>query len=165
MSPILNGSRVPAVPLARLENNGIRTVSAGKLFAYGQAVVMGIPGAFTPVCTQRHIPEFMQSAERLTAAGYSHLVCIVPNDPFVLNAWARRVDPQSKIEFYSDGNLEFSRALGLLEQVSHLYLGWRSSRYLMVTSDGVIQRLRVEKDAVDYHCTRPQDLFCPDPAD
>jgi peroxiredoxin len=128
MSPILNGSRVPAVLLARLENNTIRTISTEKLFAYGQAVVMGIPGAFTPICTQRHIPEFVQNAERLTAAGYSHLVCIAPNDPFVLDAWARRVDPLSKIEFYSDGNLEFARSLGLLEQVSHLYLGWRSSR-------------------------------------
>jgi peroxiredoxin len=158
MSPILNGSRLPAVLLARLENNTIRAVSTEKLFAYGQAVVMGIPGAFTPVCTQRHIPEFVQNAERLTAAGYSHLVCIAPNDPFVLDAWARRVDPLSKIEFYSDGNLEFARSLGLLEQVSHLYLGWRSSRYLMVTSDGMIQRLRVEKDPVEYHCTRPQDI-------
>jgi 2-Cys peroxiredoxin 5 len=164
MSPILNGSRLPAVLLARLENNTIRTVSSEKLFAYGQAVVMGIPGAFTPVCTQRHIPEFVQNADRLTAAGYSHLVCIAPNDPFVLHTWARQVDPLSKIEFYSDGNLEFARSLGLLEQVSHLYLGWRSSRYLMVTSDGMIQRLRVEKDPVEYHCTRPQDIPCPMPA-
>jgi peroxiredoxin len=60
---------------------------------------------------------------------------------------------------------EFSRALGLLEQVSHLYLGWRSSRYLMVTSEGVIQRLRVEKDATDYRCTRPQQFFGADTAE
>jgi peroxiredoxin len=161
MNPILNGSRVPGVPLGRLEDNVLRTVSTERLFAYGNAVVMGIPGAFTPVCTQRHIPEFVQSAERLTAAGYSHLVCIAPNDPFVLDAWARQVDPLSKIEFYSDGNLEFTRSLGLLEQVAHLYLGWRSSRYLMVTADGVIQRLRVEKDPVEYQCTRPQDILYP----
>lgn len=164
MNPILNGSRLPGVPLARLEGKFIRTVSTERLFAYGQAVVMGIPGAFTPVCTRRHIPEFVQSADRLTAAGYSHLVCIAPNDPFVLDAWARQVDPMSKIEFYSDGNLEFTRALGLLEQVSHLHLGWRSCRYLMVTADGIIQRLRVEKDVLDYHCTRPGDLLCPDTA-
>jgi peroxiredoxin len=161
VNPILNGSRVPAVTLARLENGAVRAVPTAQLFAYGRAVVMGIPSAFTPVCTQRHIPEFVQSAEKLTAAGYSHLVCIAPNDPFVLDAWARQVDPLSKVEFYSDGNLEFSRALGLLEQVSHLFLGWRSTRYLMVLSDGVIQRLRVEKDPVDYQCTRPQDLLCP----
>src|SRR5579872_6727245 len=148
MSPILNGSRVPAVVLGRLDGNAVRSVSTARLIAYGRAVIMGIPGAFTPVCTQRHIPEFAQSAEKLTAAGYSHLICIAPNDPFVLDAWARQVDPSSRIDFYSDGNLEFTRALSLLEQVSHLYLGWRSSRYLMVTSDGVIQRLRVEKDVL-----------------
>jgi peroxiredoxin len=165
MRPILNGSRVPAVPLARLENGTLQAMPADRLFAYGRAVVMGIPGAFTPVCTQRHIPEFAQSAEKLTAAGYSHLICIAPNDPFVLDAWARQVDPSSRIDFYSDGNLEFTRALGLLEQVSHLYLGWRSSRYLMVTSDGVIQRLRVEKDVLDYNCARPQLLFASDLAD
>ena len=128
MSPILNGSRVPGVLLGRLENDVVRTTSSEQLFAYGRAVIMGIPGAFTPVCTQRHVPEFVQSAEKLTAAGYSHLVCIAPNDPFVLDAWARQVDPLSKIEFYSDGNLEFTRSLGLLELVSRLYLGWRSSR-------------------------------------
>jgi 2-Cys peroxiredoxin 5 len=165
MRPILNGSRVPAVMLGRLENNAIRTVSTAELFAYGQAVIMGIPGAFTPVCTQLHIPEFVQSADRLIAAGCSHLVCITPNDPYVLDAWAQRVDPKSKIEFYSDGNLKFTRALGLLEQVQHHYLGWRSSRYLMVTSDGVIQRLRVEKDATDYRCTRPRQLFGVDTAE
>lgn len=165
MRPILNGSRVPAVPLARLENGTLQTMPADRLFAYGRAVVMGIPGAFTPVCTHRHIPEFAQSAEKLTAAGYSHLICIAPNDPFVLDAWARQVDPSSRIDFYSDGNLEFTRALGLLERVSHLYLGWRSSRYLMVTSDGVIQRLRIEKDVLDYNCARPQILFASDFAD
>ena len=165
MRPILNGSRVPAVVLAHLENNAIRTVSTAELFAYGQAVIMGIPGAFTPVCTQLHIPEFVQSADRLIAAGYSHLVCIAPNDPFVLDAWAQRVDPKSKLEFYSDGNLKFTRALGLLEQVPHHYLGWRSSRYMMVTSEGVIQRLRVEKDATDYRCTRPQQFLAADAAD
>jgi 2-Cys peroxiredoxin 5 len=165
MRPILNGSRVPTVMLGQLENNAVRAISTATLFAYGQAVIMGIPGAFTPICTQLHIPEFLHCADRLTAAGYSHLVCIAANDPFVLDAWAQRVDPKSKIEFYSDGNLEFSRALGLLEQVSHLYLGWRSSRYLMVTSEGVIQRLRVEKDATDYRCTRPHQFFGPDMAE
>jgi peroxiredoxin len=153
------------VPLARLENGTLQTMPADRLLAYGRAVIMGIPGAFTPVCTQRHIPEFAQSAEKLTAAGYSHLICIAPNDPFVLDAWARQVDPTSRIDFYSDGNLELTRALGLLEQVSHLYLGWRSSRYLMVTSDGVIQRLRVEKDVLDYNCARPPLLFTSDLTD
>jgi len=165
MRPILNGSRVPAVPLARLENGALQTTPADRLIAYGRAVVMGIPGAFTPVCTQRHIPEFAQSAEKLTAAGFSHLICIAPNDPFVLEAWARQVDPASRIDFYSDGNLEFTRALGLLEQVSHLFLGWRSARYLMVTNDGVIQRLRIEKDVLDYQCARPQLLFTSDLAE
>jgi peroxiredoxin len=165
MTPILNGSRIPAVPLARLEKGVLQTVYADRLLAYGRAVVMGIPGAFTPVCTQRHIPEFTHSAERLTATGYSHLICIAPNDPFVLEAWSRQVDPSYRIDFYSDGNLEFTRALGVIELISHLYLGWRSSRYLMVVADGVIQRLRIEKDAVDYHCTQPQQLLCPDPAE
>jgi peroxiredoxin len=163
MSQILNGSRVPGALLGRLENDVIRTISTERLFAYGRAVVMGIPGAFTPVCSQRHIPEFVQSAEALTAAGYSHLVCIAPNDPFVLDAWAQQMDPHSKIDFYSDGNLEFTRALGVLEQVGHLHLGWRSSRYIMVIADGVIQRFRIEKNAVEYLCTQPRDLFHPEP--
>jgi 2-Cys peroxiredoxin 5 len=159
MQTIINGGPVPKALLGQIQRNSLRVFYADQLFAYGRAAIIGIPGAFTPICTKQHIPEFIKSAEQLTAAGFSHLVCIAPNDPFVLQAWAQQIDPQSTIEFYSDGNLEFAGALGLRHKVSQLFMGWRARRYLMVVSDGVIQRLRVEKEVGGYSCTRPSSLL------
>jgi peroxiredoxin len=159
MQPIINGGPVPKALLGQVQGTSLRVFYADQLFAYGRAAVVGIPGAFSPICTKRHLPEFIQSAEQLTAAGFSHLVCIAPNDPFVLQAWAQQIDPQSRIEFYSDGNLEFAGALGLRRNVPQLFMGWRSPRYLMVVADGVIQRLFVEKEIGSYKCTRPFELL------
>jgi 2-Cys peroxiredoxin 5 len=159
MHTIVNGSPIPKVQLCQVRGKVLRTFPADELFAYGRAAIVGISGAFTPICTKLHIPEFIGNAKQLTAAGFSHLVCIAPNDPFVLQAWAEQLDPESAIEFYSDGNLEFTTALGLRTNISNLFLGRRSHRYLMVVLDGVIQRLRVEKDVASYSCTRPSELL------
>jgi peroxiredoxin len=160
MQEIIAGSRVPDVQLASLDGDGaIRAVAAPDLFAYGRALVLGIPGAFTPICTKQHIPDFIQNADRLTAVGYSHLICIAPNDPFVLDAWSRTLDPGRKIEFLSDGNLDFIRILHLEAPNRALFMGRCSQRYLMIVEDGVILRLRVEEDMLKYSCTRAADAL------
>jgi peroxiredoxin len=160
MREIIAGSRVPNIELGFLDDHGeICSVAAPSVFAYGRALVLGIPGAFTPVCSKQHIPDFIQNADRLVAAGYSHLVCIAPNDPFVLAAWASALDPGRRIDFFSDGNLEFTRALRLETQSRALFLGRRSERYLMVVQDGIIVRLKVEEDILNYACTRPTELL------
>lgn len=160
MQEIVAGSRVPDVQLASLDgDDAVRPVAAPDLFAYGRALILGIPGAFTPICTKQHIPDFIQNADRLTAVGYSHLICIAPNDPFVLRAWSRILDPGGKIEFLSDGNLDFIRSLRLEALNRTLFMGRCSQRYLMVVEDGVIMRLRVEEDILKYSCTRAADAL------
>ena len=159
---IVVGSRVPHVKLGYLSNGDVATVNACDLFAGARSVVLGIPGAFTPVCTRQHVPDFVANADEIAASGYSQLICIAPNDPFTLETWRAQVDPQSKIRFLSDGNLDFCRALGLNEAHRDLFLGQRSKRYLLLVNDGVIQRVRVESSILTYACTRAEHVLMED---
>lgn len=150
---------VPDVQLGFLDNGEVRSVSASDLFAHGLTVVLGIPGAFTPVCTNKHIPDFLSQADAFDMQGCRQLVCIAPNDPFVLEEWASRVDPEHRIRFLSDGNLEFTRALDLVCENPGLFIGERSERYLMVVENGTIVRLRIEPNILTYSCSRANDAL------
>lgn len=156
---ILIGSRIPDVRLGYFEDGEIHALDAPDIFAVGRTVVMGIPGAFTPVCTRQHIPDFLRSADSLRASGFSQLLCIVPNDTFVVAEWASQVDPDNKLRFLSDGNLEFTHALGLQTTHRDLFLGTRSERYLLVVDKGVIVRIKIEPNILSYSCTRAQDVI------
>src|SRR5262245_32712742 len=116
-TPIPVGSLVPRSRLAELdEDRVVRVIDAERLFARGKSLVVGAPGAYTPICTHDHLPEFVANADQMRAQGYGRVICIVSSDPYSTAAWARDLDPQHKMLFLSDGNLEFSRAVGL---VSH----------------------------------------------
>ena len=156
------GSRVPAVPLGYVHSGAVEAISTDKLFANSSAVVIGIPGAFTPVCSNQHVPNFVANADLLVASGYGKLVCISANDPFVLAAWKREIDPADKILFLSDGNLEFCSALGLVIENKSLFLGRRSQRYLLIIQNMKIQYVRVEDDILDYSCTKAEDVIAHD---
>ena len=117
--------------------------------------MIGIPGAYTPICADRHVPELVRDADRLRAAGFDMIGCIASNDPFVLQKWTREIDPQGKICFLSDGNLEFAAALGLLQTEESLFLGTRSERYALTIEGGFIKRLKVEASIFDVKCTSP----------
>lgn len=156
---IVLGSRVPSVKLGYLSDGAVAALSTDALFAGVKSVVIGIPGAFTPVCSQQHVPDFVANADRLSASGFAQLICIAPNDPFVLEAWRCQMDPHHKIRFLSDGNLDFSRALGLSEAHNDLFLGNRSKRYMLIVHDRTIQRVRVETSILTYACTRADDVL------
>jgi len=150
----LPSTNVPDIQLGFIVHGEVRSVSASDLFAHGRTVVLGVPGAFTPVCTEKHIPDFLRQADEFDMQGCRQLVCIAPNDPFVLEAWAKLVDPERRIRFLSDGNLEFTRALALTCENQNLFIGERSERYLMVVENGTIVRLRVEDNILTYSCSR-----------
>lgn len=155
----LPDSIVPDVQLGFLENGEVRSISTSDLFAHGRTVVLGVPGAFTPVCTSKHIPDFLKQADAFDMQGCRQLVCIAPNDPFVLEEWAERVDPERKIRFLSDGNLAFTRALALSCENQSLFIGERSERYLMIVENGTIVRLRVEPNILTYSCSGADDAL------
>lgn len=153
------GDRVPPVTLARLVGGEVQTVSLQAVLARRRVVTVGVPGAFTPICTREHIPGFIATAPKLKAAGYDLILCIAPNDPWTLDAWAAQVDPDEKILFLSDGNLAFARAVGAAITDYPHFLGDTSTRFLMTTRDSVIERLTIEPAPMSLTCTRSEDVL------
>lgn len=153
------GQRVPRISLGVLVGQEIQPRSFEQILAGRRAVVIGVPGAFTPICTGLHVPDLISSAERLRASGIDLLICITPNDPWTMDAWARTVDPHGKLMFLSDGNLALAKALGTTIRDTEHFLGLRTRRYLMQTRDAVIERLTVESSPLALTCTRAQDVI------
>lgn len=151
---IMEGQRLPYAVLAELSGHEKVEVATEALFAGRNAVVMGMPGAFSPVCAAQHLPNFIENAERLRTAGYDLLVCILPNDPWVVDRWAQEVDPAGKIRFLSDGNLELTRKLGLIAKGEAYHLGERSERYCLILRDRTVVKVQVEKVIDDFVCSR-----------
>jgi peroxiredoxin len=156
---ILSGTRIPGAMLAYIKNDVLVAAPASDLFASGKIVILGIPGAFTPVCSQTHLPDFLRNVPKLRASGFGMLACVAPNDPYVLQAWASVVDPGRTVEFFSDGNLDFARALGLAKTHRELFLGERTERYMLIAVDGLIQRVRIEPSILDVSCTGAFDAL------
>lgn len=159
MTPRISpGDRIPQAALGRLVHGVVRHVFLDEFLAGRRAVVVGIPGAFTPVCTCEHIPDLLASVDRLRVAGMDEVICIAPNDPWSVEAWAERVDPAGKLTFLSDGNLSFARAVGVT-MIDHQHmLGETSARYMMIVSNGFVRRLNVEPHVNKLTCTRAQDV-------
>ena len=155
---ILVGMRMPEAMVAELIDGQLVPRRACDVVGRRRTLVVGVPGAFTPVCTERHVPGLVANAAQLRRSGFDNIVCVVASDPFVMDAWSKSVDPERSIRFVSDGNLNLCRALGLVTHEQELFLGDRSERYMLVVQNGVIEALRVETKITDYSCTRP-DAF------
>lgn len=138
------GDRLPAANLKRLTADGIKDVSLDDITKGRKVVLFAVPGAFTPTCSERHLPGFLEGAAALKAKGVEAIVCVAVNDPFVLNAWDKATNVGGRVELLSDGNAAFTRAIGLDMDGSGAGLGTRSKRYAMVVDDGVVKTLLVE---------------------
>lgn len=149
----LVGQPIPPVHLGQSIDGHLIARPASEFLARGRAFVAGAPGAFTPICSLKHIPNLVNNADNLRAAGVDALYCIVTSDPFSLAAWARLVDPEGKVRFLSDGNLQFARSLGLTSREESLFMGERSMRYALTVRDGVIQSAKAECSVLDFSCT------------
>ncbi|MCE3247045.1 MAG: peroxiredoxin [Geminicoccaceae bacterium] len=139
------GDKLPAATLKQLTPEGIKDVSMADLTRGKKVVLFAVPGAFTPTCSERHLPGFVEQADALKAKGVDAVACVAVNDPFVLSAWEKSRNVGGKVQMLSDGNGEFTRALGLEFDGSGFGLGKRSRRYAMVVEDGTIRTLLVEE--------------------
>ena len=117
----------------------VREQTVGK-----RVVIFGLPGAFTPTCSARHVPGYVEQADALRAAGVDEIWCVSVNDAFVMGAWARDQHTSGKVRMMADGSAAFTRALGLEQDLSARGMGIRSQRYAMVVDDGVVKTLNVE---------------------
>ena len=138
------GDRLPAVNLKQLTADGIKDVPITELTKGKKVVLFAVPGAFTPTCSEKHLPGFVEQAEAIKAKGVDAILCVAVNDPFVLSAWEKARNVGGKVNILSDGNAEFTRAIGLDLDASGFGLGTRSKRYAMVVEDGVVKALKIE---------------------
>ena len=137
------GDRLPDVPLTIATNDGPRPTTSGDFFKGKRIALFAVPGAFTPTCSARHLPSYVDKAQELKGQGIDEIACISVNDPFVMAAWGQR-DGSEDIVMLADGNGNFAEATGLTMDGSKFGLGKRSQRYSMIVSDGVVEQLNVE---------------------
>lgn len=137
------GERVPAATLTKATPDGPDQVGSDAFFAGRTVAVFAVPGAFTPTCSARHLPSFVDKAAELRAKGVDEIACTSVNDAFVMAAWAKASGADA-LTMLADGNGEFAAALGLTMDGSAYGMGQRSQRYAMLVRDGVVEQLNVE---------------------
>jgi peroxiredoxin len=137
------GDRIPDVPLSLATPEGPQPTSSGEYFAGKRVALFAVPGAYTPTCSARHLPSYVEKAGELKSKGIDEVACTSVNDAFVMGAWGRD-DGSEDITMLADGNADFAKAVGLTMDGSKFGMGTRSQRYSMVVSDGVVEQLNVE---------------------
>jgi glutaredoxin/glutathione-dependent peroxiredoxin len=137
------GDRIPDVKLVKATESGPEAVQSGDYFAGKKVALFAVPGAFTPTCSAKHLPGYVDKAGELKAKGIDEIVATSVNDAFVLGAW-NKAGGSSDVTMLADGNGEFAEALGLTMDGSGFGMGKRSQRYSMIVDDGVVSELNVE---------------------
>ena len=140
---IQKGDRLPDVPLAIATSDGPKPTTSGEYFAGKKVALFAVPGAFTPTCSARHLPSYVEKAQELKGQGIDEIACISVNDPFVMGA-SGKAQGSEDITMLADGNGAFSDAIGLSFDGSQYGMGKRSQRYSMIVNDGVVEQLNVE---------------------
>jgi peroxiredoxin len=137
------GERLPDVPLTVATPDGPQPTTSGEFFRGKRVALFAVPGAFTPTCSARHLPSYVEKADELKGKGVDEIACISVNDPFVMGAWNER-DGSENITMLADGNGQFADAVGLTMDAAKFGMGKRSQRYSMIVDDGVVEQLNVE---------------------
>ena len=137
------GDRLPDVRIAIAMGEGPQQTTSGDYFQGKRVALFAVPGAFTPTCSARHLPSYVDKAQELKDSGIDEIACISVNDPFVMAAWGDR-DGSKDITMIADGNGQFAKAVGLAFDGSKFGMGERSQRYSMIVNDGVVEQLNVE---------------------
>jgi glutaredoxin/glutathione-dependent peroxiredoxin len=138
------GDRIPDVTLVKATENGPEKVQSGEYFKGKKVALFSVPGAFTPTCSARHLPGYVEKAQDLKSKGVDEIACTAVNDAFVMGAWNQNAG-SGDITMLADGNGEFADAVGLTMDGSGFGLGKRGQRYSMIVEDGVVKELNVEQ--------------------
>jgi peroxiredoxin len=154
---IQTGDRIPEAQLTIATADGPQALSSTEFFAGKKVALFAVPGAFTPTCSARHLPSYVEKAGELKARGVDEIACISVNDPFVMSAWNER-DGSADVTMIADGNGEFTEALGLSFDGSKFGMGKRSQRYSMVVNDGTVEQVNVEAPG-DYRVSGAEAMI------
>ncbi|AHC73407.1 peroxiredoxin [Candidatus Endolissoclinum faulkneri L5] len=138
------GEKLPDINLQHKAANGIVNVDKVTLLANKRVIIFAVPGAFTPTCSDKHLPSFIRNIDNLKACGIATIACLAVNDPFVMYAWGEVQCINEKIMMLADGSAEFTKKIGMEIDLTDLGLGIRSQRYAMVLNDGVVTHLFID---------------------
>ena len=142
--PIKVGDRLPNTTFRVMTADGPKPKTTDEIFKGKKIVLFAVPGAFTPTCHKNHLPGFVNNAAAIKGKGVDSIAVTAVNDVFVMDAW-KKASGGDQIDFLSDGNAEFAKALGLDLDASGNGLGTRSKRYSMIVQDGVVKSLNLEE--------------------
>lgn len=141
------GDKLPDATLRQMTSDGPVEVSVSDYCRGRKVVIFALPGAFTPTCSDRHVPSYIENHDALKEGGVEAIACISTGDQFVMGAWGKSLGTGDKVDMLADGNHEFTRAAGMTLDLSVAGLGERSLRYAMVVDDGVVSWIGVDEDA------------------
>jgi peroxiredoxin len=138
------GDKLPSVTLRQITPEGPKEITTDEFFRGKKVALFAVPGAFTPACSQRHLPGYVDKAADIRAKGVDEIACVAVNDPAVMTAWGKEQKTEGKVSMLADGSGDFARALGLELDLTKNGLGMRSKRYSMLVDNGVVKSLNVE---------------------
>ncbi len=139
------GDTLPNATLTLATASGPKPVESDELFGPGKTIVLfAVPGAFTPTCSNDHLPGFVQRADEIKSKGVDSIVCLSVNDPFVMAAWGEAKGVGEKVVMIADGNADFTKQLGLELDASGFGMGTRAQRFSMIVKDGKVSALNVD---------------------
>lgn len=151
------GDKIPDVQLSLATPEGPIPVRSGEFFAGKKVALFAVPGAYTPTCSARHLPSYVENADELKAKGVDEIVGTSVNDAFVMGAWNKDQGSEA-ITMLADGNGELAEALGLTMDGSKFGMGKRSQRYSMIVNDGVVEQLNIEAPG-EYSASSAETLL------
>ena len=139
------GDTIPQATLHHMTESGPAQISTDEIFKGKRVALFAVPGAFTPTCSAKHLPGFVQQADALKAKGIEAVACVAVNDAFVMDAWGKDRNVGDHVHMLADGNGHFTKALGVELDATGFGLGARSRRYSMVVDDGVVKQFNLEE--------------------
>ena len=137
------------IKLKQMGEKGPQDVSVGEIFKGKKVVLFAVPGAFTPTCSMKHLPGFVEKAADIKAKGVNEIVCMAVNDAFVMGAWGDHQKAHGKVRMVADGNGELTKALGLELDASGFGMGQRSKRFALIAKDGKVEHLLIDPAGLD----------------
>ena len=151
------GDKIPSVLLQEKTADGVQPVKTDDLFKGKRVVLFAVPGAFTPTCSAKHLPGFVQNADQLKKKGIDAVACVAVNDAFVMDAWGKEHGAPGKVRMIGDGNADLTKALGVDRDASANGMGVRSKRYSMIVENGVVKVFNLEPTG-EYGASMPSAL-------
>lgn len=142
------GQKLPEVTLYHRGEHGLNGCSLSEMTASRRVVLFAVPGAFTPTCSDKHVPGFLEHNKAIRAKGVDEIYCVAVNDPFVMKFWGEHLNVGDSIQMASDGNGMLTRALGMERDMSSAAMGVRSKRFAMIVNDGVVEWLGVDESGL-----------------